>query len=142
MSSYISAELRRLVRARAFERCEYCLIAAEDTFAGCELDHIISEKHGGATVLENLAYSCAACNRCKGTDVGSIIQATGEFVRFFNPRTDNWHDHFALDGARIESRTTVGQVTARILGFNVGDRIKERAILQLAGVYPQKGSAG
>src|SRR5262249_7484988 len=34
--TYISAELRRLVVARAEGLCEYCLIAEEDTFFGCE----------------------------------------------------------------------------------------------------------
>jgi hypothetical protein len=47
MSSYVSAELRRLVANRANHKCEYCLIHEEDTFFGCEVDHIISLKHGG-----------------------------------------------------------------------------------------------
>jgi hypothetical protein len=48
-TSYISAELRRLVVARAESLCEYCLIHEEDTFFGCEVDHVISEKHGGVS---------------------------------------------------------------------------------------------
>jgi hypothetical protein len=56
--TYISAELRRLVAARAEGLCEYCLIHEEDTFFGCEVDHIISEKHGGSTDAGNLAYAC------------------------------------------------------------------------------------
>lgn len=43
--TYIRAELRRQVVARAEGICEYCLIAEDDTFYGCEADHIISEKH-------------------------------------------------------------------------------------------------
>jgi hypothetical protein len=46
MSSYINAALRRLVATRAEGLCEYCLINEEDAFFGCEVDHIISEKHG------------------------------------------------------------------------------------------------
>jgi 5-methylcytosine-specific restriction endonuclease McrA len=57
--TYISAELRRHVVARAEELCEYCLIAQEDTFYGCEVDHILSEKHGGATQEDNLSFACA-----------------------------------------------------------------------------------
>ena len=45
-TSYIGAELRRYVFARAERLCEYCLIHEEDTFFGCEVDHILSEKHG------------------------------------------------------------------------------------------------
>ena len=81
--TYISAELRRLVVARAEGLCEYCLIAGEDTFYGCEVDHIISLKHGSSEP-ENLAYACALGNRAKGSDVGSV-SISGEFTRFFNP---------------------------------------------------------
>src|SRR5438874_13229563 len=96
--TYIAADLRRLVVARAESICEYCLIAEEDTFFGCEADHIISEKHGGSTDAGNLAYACVFCNQAKGSDVGSIHSATNSFVRFFNPRLDQWADHFELIG--------------------------------------------
>ena len=71
MTSYISAELRRHVIERAERLCEYCLIHTEDTFFGCEVDHILSEKHGGPTEAANLALACMPCNRAKGTDIGS-----------------------------------------------------------------------
>jgi len=130
--TYISAELRRLVVARADGLCEYCLIAADDTFFGCELDHVISEKHGGLTGAENLANACAVCNQAKGSDIGSIDWDTGQFVRLFNPRTDRWADHFALQDDRIEPLTAVGRVTASILGFNSAERVLERSILTAA----------
>ena len=79
--TYISAELRRLVATRAERLCEYCLIAEEDTFYGCEVDHIISEKHGGPTEGNNLGYACVFCNQAKGSDVGSIHWESGQFVR-------------------------------------------------------------
>ena len=96
VSNHISDDLRRLVAARAKYLCEYCLVHEEDTYFGCEVDHIISLKHGGPTTAENLAYACAFCNRQKGSDIGSILWQTGEFIRFFNPRTDRWADHFQL----------------------------------------------
>ncbi len=34
------------------------------------------------------------CNRNKGPDVGSYLFSSQSFVRFFNPRTDRWADHF------------------------------------------------
>jgi 5-methylcytosine-specific restriction endonuclease McrA len=49
MPSYVNEQLRRLVALRAEHLCEYCLIHEEDTFYGCEVDHIISLKHGGPT---------------------------------------------------------------------------------------------
>ena len=136
MSSYINADLRHLVATRAEYLCEYCLIHEDDTFVGCQVDHIISVKHSGSTEVDTLAYACAVCNRQKGSDIGSILWQTGEFIRFFNPRVDHWADHFRLDGAVIEPLTEIGEVTARILGFNHSDRILERQNLIAMGRYP------
>ena len=70
-------------------------------YFGCEVDHIISEKHGGPTVAENLAYACAFYHRAKGSDIGSIVWRAGVFSRFFKSRTDRWAAHFALGGVTI-----------------------------------------
>ncbi|HZV04578.1 MAG TPA: HNH endonuclease signature motif containing protein [Gemmataceae bacterium] len=134
--TYISAGLRRLVETRAEGICEYCLIAEEDTFYGCAVDHIISEKHGGPTNEDNLALACVFCNQAKGSDIGSIHWESGEFVRFFNPRSDRWSDHFKLASSRIEGITAIGAVTARILGFNDTERLLERQTLQAIARYP------
>ena len=119
--------------------CEYCLITEADTFYGCEVDHIISLKHDGTSDVGNLAYACALCNRAKGTDIGSV-STSGEFTRFFNPRTDRWSEHFRIEGATILPLTPIGEVTARILGFNESARIHERDELMRLGRYP--GSRG
>lgn len=94
MTSYVPPDLRTQVAERAQYLCEYCLIAESDTGVGCQVDHIISEKHGGPTELPNLAYACAYCNRYKGSDVGSVTAADRQFVRLFDPRVDYWGDHF------------------------------------------------
>ena len=62
----ISQKLRREVIIRAGRRREYCLLPEWVLLAGCEVDHVISRKHGGVTALSNLALSCARCNRAKG----------------------------------------------------------------------------
>ena len=72
MTRWITPELRQIVAARANFLCEYCLVGEPDSFYGCEVDHIISLKHGGLTDVGNLAYACALCNRNKGSDIGSI----------------------------------------------------------------------
>ena len=129
--THIPAEMRRTVRQRAGNRCEYCGIPEDDTEYGCEVDHIISEKHLGRTEPDNLALSCFFCNRNKGSDLGSIRSSDDStFVRFFNPRTDIWSDHFeyAAD-QRILPKTEIGLVTARILGFNAENRLLERQAL-------------
>jgi hypothetical protein len=136
MTSYVNAELRRLVSARASWLCEYCLIHDDDTALGCQVDHVIAEKHGGLTVAENLCYACAQCNRAKGSDLGSLSPQTGDLIRFFNPRSDHWSDHFILRGAVIDTLTEIGAVTARILGVNQVERVLEREVLKQAGRYP------
>jgi hypothetical protein len=135
MTSYVSAGLRREVQTRADGICEYCLIHERDTYLGCQVDHVVSEKHGGATEPGNLAYACTCCNRAKGSDVGSIA-ASGEFTRFFNPRADLWADHFKLRGVFIDPQTPIGEVTARILELNETERIMERQLLLRLGRYP------
>ena len=148
MTSYVTLELRRLVALRAHRLCEYCLIREEDTYFGCQVEHIIAEKHGGPTEAGNLAYACAFCNRAKGTDLGTISLTSGQLIRFFNPRTDSWRQHFLLNAARIEPITEIGEVTTHFLRFNTIARLIEREALQRVGHYPPesaqhlKGSMG
>jgi len=106
------------------------------SFLAFEVEHIIAEKHGGATTEENLALACPYCNRHKGTDLGSIDPETGKLTPFFNPRTQRWSDHFRLDGARIEPLTPEGRVTVAILQLNHPDRVLERERLIEIGKYP------
>jgi len=112
------------------------MIHEKDTFFGCQVDHVISRKHGGATEAANLSYACAACNRNKGSDIASVDRATGELIRFFHPRLDRWSDHFQLRDDTIQPLTAIGEVTARILRFNAPERLLERQELRIAGRYP------
>ena len=138
--TYISIQLRKLIIERADSICEYCLISASDRSSGCQVDHIISVKHGGDTTPENLCYACIFCNLQKGTDLGSINWRNGELVRFFNPRRDLWREHFQLKGTIIQPTTEIGEVTARILDFNSEDRILERQMLIENNRYPSEAA--
>ncbi len=135
-STYISAGLRQRVRRRAKNRCEYCLLAEQDAFFAHEPDHIIAEKHGGATTAENLALSCFDCNRFKGSDIASLDPMTGSLVHLFNPRTDGWEDHFQIEGGKICPLTAVGRATERLLKLNLRARVEIRATLARAGRFP------
>jgi hypothetical protein len=136
MTHYINYDLRQQVAQRANFICEYCLLHDDESHFGSEVDHIISLKHGGVTEFVNLAYACLRCNRRKGTDLGSINWQTGQLVRFFNPRADRWSEHFQLRDAEVVPLTEIGEVTARIFGFNSPKRLKERALLIKVGLYP------
>ncbi|MGB7709903.1 MAG: HNH endonuclease signature motif containing protein [Microcoleus sp.] len=134
--SYVPATLRRVVTQRAGEQCEYCRFPQTASLFAFEMEHIIAEKHGSITVVENLALSCPCCNRFKGTDLGSIDPETRQLTPFFNPRVQQWSDHFRLEGGTIVPLTPVGRVTAKILQFNLLERILEREQLSSIGEYP------
>jgi hypothetical protein len=136
MSTRPSADLRRQVFSRARDRCEYCLIHQDDAVATHQVDHIVAEKHRGATTLENLALSCMPCNLRKASDLSSVDPASGVIVPLFNPRTQVWSDHFRFEDARIVGLTAEGRTTAEFLQFNTHERIAERRELILAGRCP------
>jgi hypothetical protein len=138
MGSRISARLRRLVAVRAENLCEYCLIHEEDTFLGCQLEHIISLKYGGQSVEATLAFACAFCNQFKGSDIATISSPSGKLCRLVHPRTDRWSNHFRLDGLQIVGISDIGRATAELLAFNGADRLLERQALLNAGRYPSK----
>jgi hypothetical protein len=136
---YTPVALRRLVRARAEECCEYCLLPERLTFASHWVDHIVAEKHGGQTEEGNLALSCTLCNQRKGSDLTSIDPQSGQIIPLFHPRRDRWVDHFRLVGSRIEPLTPTGRVTVRLLQLNHSDRIKERELMVRLGLFPPPG---
>lgn len=134
--SHIPAALRRQVEERAQRRCEYCLLPAAVAFFPHEIDHVIAEKHGGVTEATNLAFTCWRCNRHKGTDLASFDPDTGAFCRIFTPRTQQWRDHFALNGETIAGLTPEGRTTARLRQMNTAERMRERQRLVVLGHYP------
>jgi hypothetical protein len=117
---------------RARGRCEYCGIHKVDTIFGCQVDHILSEKHGGSARLDNLAYACAFCNRHKGSDIASLDEA-GKLTPLFHPRRDVWAEHFAFDGSTLLGLSASGRATVRLLRINAPERIMEREFLLRAG---------
>lgn len=102
---YIAAGLRREVRERAGGRCEYCLTPESVSFLSFEPDHIVAQKHGGATEANNLALCCPLCNKHKGTDLASVDPETGVVALLYNPRRDLWRDHFHWVALRLEGTT-------------------------------------
>ena len=137
MKAYISDRLRNLVLVRAHFRCEYCLLHQDDEpVYPHEIDHIIAEKHLGETLNHNLAYACFYCNRFKGSDLTSIDPLTNQITLLFNPRTQIWAEHFALDGPMIVPLTDVGRTTVRLFQMNRPRIIQRRTYLIQLGRYP------
>lgn len=126
--SYIPAKLREDVIQRAKACFEYCQMPNKISFFPHEIDHIIAEKHGGKTELENLAYACWRCNRHKGSDLGSFDPLTNDFVFLYHPRTQVWSDHFLVDQNCIVGQTPTGRTTENLLQFNTPERQRERQL--------------
>jgi hypothetical protein len=125
--------LRDLVWRRADARCEYCrLPQALDDFR-FEIDHIIASKHGGPTSADNLALSCFFCNSRKGPNIAGIDPTTGAILPLFNPRQDQWAEHFEYRGAHILGRTPTGRATVIVLCMNDRQRLAHRQRLLRGG---------
>ena len=128
-TTYIHTTLRRTVEERANHRCEYCLFPASENFYPHEIDHVVAEKHGGITAFENLAFACWECNRYKGTDLGSFDPHTSKFSFLFNPRKQEWNEHFSFETDQIMGLTPEGRTTVNLLKMNTVERQTERKIL-------------
>jgi hypothetical protein len=60
--------LTTLVWQRAHATCEYCQLPQSLSPIPFEIDHIIAQKHGGATDATNLALACFYCNSFQGAE--------------------------------------------------------------------------
>ena len=125
---------RELVLRRANGCCEYCRIPQAGHVQQFSIDHVIARKHGGDDSTDNLALCCLRCNLHKGTDLSSVDPAGRSIVLLFNPRTDNWHEHFRWNQARIDGLTATGRATAKILRFDDVTRLSLRQVLMKEGL--------
>lgn len=126
--------VRAEVRERANNRCEYCRLRQEHySLWRHQIEHIIPIKHGGDDELNNLALACIRCNLGKSSNLAGIDKTTGEMIRLFNPRTDDWPAHFSLSGALITGTTAIGRVSVDVLNMNEAERLQLRRELLLNG---------
>lgn len=137
MTSYVPVRMRRAVIRRAKNCCEYCLLPQSVDFIRFQMEHIIAEKHGGTTSLNNLALSCATCNLAKGSDIGSLDPQTGLLTPFFHPRDNQWSDHFRLDDNDIiQPLSPEGRVTVKLLKLNAPEQVAKRRLARLTSDWP------
>ena len=138
----VTAEQRRTIIDQAGGCCEYCRIAEDDRLATFEIDHIIPLKHGGEDIDQNLCLACVPCNRFKGADVAAIDPLTNEATRLFNPRQQNWSEHFQINpDASLSGTTPEGRATVLVLRMNEAPRIEQRFGERLLGNYPCQKNA-
>jgi hypothetical protein len=131
----VDSATRNLVRERARNRCEYCLLPQEYCELTHHIEHIIAKQHGGSDDVDNLALACHRCNFRKGPNVSGIDPESGQIVSLFHPRHEDWHSHFRVQGAYIEGITPTGRATTRVLTLNDARRLELRRELITHGEW-------
>jgi HNH endonuclease len=130
---------RQLVAARAQGLCKYCQ-TAQTIVIEMELNHIVPEAAGGATEADNLCLACISCNTFKSAYQTGIDPQTDEEVRLFNPRQQQWNEHFrrSENGSQLIGTTVTGRATVARLQMNRSPAVQARQRWIQAGWHPPK----
>jgi hypothetical protein len=130
--------LRDRVTARARSRCGYCLTSEAIVGTPMEVDHIIPESLGGLTEEENLWLACSLCNDSKSGRIAAIDPTSGDVVRLFDPRRQEWKEHFQWTeaGDRIVGLTPTGRATVVALRLNRPSLVQARQAWVAVGWHP------
>lgn len=119
--------VRAFVRARANDRCEYCLLPqAVFKPRRFHVEHIIPKQHQGGDDAENLAFACEWCNLHKGPNLTGIDDVTRQVALLYNPRKDRWADHFEVREGVVSGRTPTGRASVRVMNMNNQQRVDLR----------------
>lgn len=124
----------QLVRQRAGNRCEYCLLPQEFSGLRFHVEHIVARQHRGTDDADNLALACPECNCHKGTNLSGVDPDTGKVTQLFHPRRDRWADHFRIVEGSIVGTTPTGRTTAWLLEMNSSERLRMRQRLFRLGL--------
>lgn len=123
----MDAATRNFVRRRAADRCEYCRIPQEATpLIPFHVEHVVARQHGRNDSPDNLALACDRCNAFKGPNLTSIDPESGEVVALFDPRKDEWSEHFRFENGEITGVTPTGRATVGLLNVNAARRVELR----------------
>lgn len=121
---------RELVRQRAQNLCEYCRRHQRHSpLAPHQIEHVLPKKHGGSDDIGNLALACLSCNLHKGPNIAGLDPESGRLTELFNPRTQNWHEHFLRDRAILFGLTPIGRTTVAVLNMNMDELVRLRSTL-------------
>ncbi|MCP2730116.1 HNH endonuclease [Symplocastrum sp. BBK-W-15] len=84
------------------------------------IDHLIPQSLGGSDQLNNLALACHRCNERRYNFTTGIDPETQLETPLFNPRKQQWIDHFIWirDGLKILGTTPIGRATCNRLDIN------------------------
>ena len=127
----VSPGTRRVVRERAYNRCEYCHADERWQFVRFTIDHVLPQSAGGLDDADNLALACRNCNERRGNRLEGRDPETAEVVPLFHPRRDRWAEHFVWGTAwlRLVGRRSTGRATAELLDLN--DERYDSAVIRI-----------
>ncbi len=105
------------------------------------VDHIVPLAQDGSDTPDNLALACFHCNRRKSDRLTALDPDSGQEVALFNPRQDDWDEHFmwSADGLFVIGLTPVGRATIEALALNRDRVINIRAADRMVGRHPPFG---
>ncbi|HWQ35811.1 MAG TPA: HNH endonuclease signature motif containing protein [Blastocatellia bacterium] len=134
----ISGRIRRAVEKRARRCCEYCWSQLDFATEFFSAEHVVPRSKGGANRLSNLALSCQLCNGYKHDKVTGTDPVSGKQAPLFNPRKQNWHEHFGWseDFLTIYGLTATGRATVETLQLNHKQRVNLRRVLCASSEHP------
>ena len=132
----VAEELARAVRARAQQRCQYCLMHEVLQGATFHIEHVVPQSKGGASALENLALACPGCNLRKASKVLAVDPETGDWAPLFHPIREVWAEHFRFNSYEIEGLTATGRATIGALDMNRIRRQLIRKAEEAFGLFP------
>jgi hypothetical protein len=134
------AETRRFVFGRANGCCEYCQTCEENTGQAMHLEHIDPK---GGNSRDNLCLACANCNLSKATAISAIDPVTEQDVALFNPRLQDWTEHFEWrdGGLRLQGKSPTGRATVERLKMNQKRVVRARRNWIMAGTHPPTTSS-
>ena len=132
----ISEKLKTKIRRQAKNRCGYWLLPQSLNPNLLEIEHLLATANGGSDDEENLWLACRLCNGYKGTQTEAIDDETNQIVLLFNPRTQNWNEHFEWNDEKIVGKTPCGRATVKALKLNNEIILPVRKRWILAGWFP------
>jgi hypothetical protein len=120
----IPRALYEAVRQRANFRCEYCHYPELLSSAPLSIDHLQPQSLGGSDDLNNLALACRRCNEKRYNFTTGTDPDTGAEISLFNPRQNQWSEHFiwSANGVEIIGITAIGRATCQRLDLNDASR--------------------
>jgi hypothetical protein len=100
--------------------------------------HIEHIDPDGGDDLSNLCLACATCNQSKGISTSAIDPLTKVVVPLFNPRQQEWAQHFSWDDELVwlQGTTPTGRATVERLRMNIDRVVIARRVWIRAGVHP------